>query len=541
MNVHVPHPTHTSPHAPGKPPVPHPLAGSKPTDTESRPPRTGQGSEPGGHGSGRPHDSTGPGGKRVGVNTDSLHRVAGNLDHTSRELHSIAAGISGINVGPTSFGLLGQGFAVGTSQHLHNTQAATSHAAKNVGLAATATRKTAEDYRGVEDHNANTFHGINPDGRPAPNPHGGDGTAPSSAGTTTPSGYHAPKDPPGAAPTTPRHDNPAGGGTHQPPTLPTSASPATTRSSTGTRRGKGPAKTGGGKKPSDPPGPSKNNQPPGGGRGGRGGGGGSGGGRPGGGDPGGSGGGGGGGGSRDHRPLGRYNGVDVSVDSHQNKHHTRPIFPGELNNYTGAPGAKFPHNVREEWHQNYFAHEVSRLTHQEVQRLEGEAHHYRQQADNLKPQLEDARRQAEIADIRANNMQHRADVARQKGWPDADHLESEARRLAAERDAFRRDTLGPLERQYEQADSRAAAAERKLNGDEAFSPSKDTQRDGVKYDITARKNPETGQWEAVYHNNPDTSRRDQGNDERAGQPGRSWWDGYGRDIGRSRPDLPGFN
>jgi hypothetical protein len=145
-------------------------------------------------GTGRPRGGAGSGGGPVhmGVTPTSLDHVAGKLDHTAQRLHGVAQGIGGIGVGPSSFGVIGQAFAGSTGQHLHQAQTLTTHAAENVGHAATATRTTAGDYQDVEDHNTSTFTGVKPDHGPIPDPVGSNGTAPSLAGAGAPPVRSAP-------------------------------------------------------------------------------------------------------------------------------------------------------------------------------------------------------------------------------------------------------------------------------------------------------------------------------------------------------------
>jgi RHS repeat-associated protein len=202
--------THTSHTSGGH--APHPSGGSAGEHTAphtehspSRPPSEHEGGR-----SPHPNEDGTPGGgsgQKLGLTPSSLDNAASKLDHTSQQLHGVAQGIGGINVGPQSFGLIGQGFAGNTSQHLHKTQNLTAHAADNVGHAATATKHTAEDYRNTEEHNSQVFGSINPEGRPAPHPSGGTSTAPSSA--------HEPSAPPVHQPPTTHHDGEgSGGGEH---------------------------------------------------------------------------------------------------------------------------------------------------------------------------------------------------------------------------------------------------------------------------------------------------------------------------------------
>jgi hypothetical protein len=238
-------------------------------------------------------------------------------------------------------------------------------------------------------------------------------------------------------------------------------------------------------------------------------------------DPGGPDGGGGDGfGNKDTHHLGTHNGVDVSVDAHQNKHHTGSIFG--LKRYTGGDGEKFPGHVGEQWHSNYFGPQAARLTNNEVANIQRRHAQYLDQAQAARQEASGLSRQRHEA---TQNYQNATDPAEKARY------QAQLERLAGE--------YNTRTAQVNAAMRSAEQEQAKLTGDAAFHPSKDAQPDNVKYDITARFNPQTGRYEAVYHCNPNTSTNEARSERR---PGWSWWENYGRGAWRTdRENLPGAN
>ncbi|MEV4758826.1 DUF6531 domain-containing protein [Micromonospora sp. NPDC049559] len=222
-------------------------------------------------------------------------------------------------------------------------------------------------------------------------------------------------------------------------------------------------------------------------------------------------------GNKDFVGMGEHDGVVVKLDSHQNKHHSPPVFGGELKPYTGGRGERFPSQVNEEWHQKYFPKQVSKIVNDEVGSITQKADTLRAHADSLRtPEVEKAFRDADLAEAKANNAERWA-----KQNPGDKFAKQGAEQYRKEADAARKhaDTVNG----FKKADEAARAEEDKLNGNASFSPSKDAQPDGVKYDISAHYDPETGKYNATWHGNPNISRNETPDD---------WWRDYGKDIQR---------
>lgn len=92
-------------------------------------------------------------GSGFGVHPDALDAAGKKLDQHSSDLSDIGGRIKGVNVGPQSFGVIGQAFAGGAKSHVDQTAQAVNHAATSVGHASTGVRTSADVYREVDDRN----------------------------------------------------------------------------------------------------------------------------------------------------------------------------------------------------------------------------------------------------------------------------------------------------------------------------------------------------------------------------------------------------
>ncbi|MGK5737893.1 DUF6531 domain-containing protein [Micromonospora sp. URMC 103] len=220
-------------------------------------------------------------------------------------------------------------------------------------------------------------------------------------------------------------------------------------------------------------------------------------------------------GNKDFVDVGEHDGVVVKLDSHQNKHHSPPVFGGELKPYTGGRGEKFPSEVNEEWHQKYFPKQVAKIVNDEADAIRNRADSLRAHADSLRtPEVDKALRNADLAEAKANNA-----AAWAKQNPSDKIAKQHADQFAREAEAARKNanTING----FKAADNAAIKEENKLNGTSTFQPSKNAQDDGVKYDISAQYDPDSGKFHATWHGNPNISRA---------QSPLDWWEDYGKDI-----------
>lgn len=234
-------------------------------------------------------------------------------------------------------------------------------------------------------------------------------------------------------------------------------------------------------------------------------------------------------GKASEHPLGSHDGVNVKVDSHQNKHHNPPVFKDKLEPHKAQKGAKFPSHVGDKWHENYFGPKAAEISKQEYNSMKDKSASLKDTLDNRPQAVKDAQAKADLAEAKANNAKHWA----QHGNPENKQFaQAHAKQLDNEARAARNEA-NDLNKPWANDQARYDSLQPKLNGQQAFSPSKN-EVEGVKYDITARYDPKTGNIDATYHNNPNPSKAQEKAEKNQGD---WWWNAYGKEIARENPHL----
>ncbi|WP_409491110.1 DUF6531 domain-containing protein [Amycolatopsis sp. cmx-11-12] len=225
-------------------------------------------------------------------------------------------------------------------------------------------------------------------------------------------------------------------------------------------------------------------------------------------------------GKGDTHSFGKNDGVEVQVDSHQGKHQEGNTSFGMK--YTGGSGTKFPGNVNDKWHKEYFSKEAAKYSNDPKYAkhgTEGKNPGSIDQNINTKKDDFDSRQE------RVNELEEelKAKTAAYKHAPEHEKpaLMEEGRNLKQEFNQAKAD------RDQAQADYNEAKAEREsYDGNrKSVQYDKDAKPDGVQYDMTSYWKPDgrgDGNWVTTYHCNPDVPK--------GGNVMNDWWKPHGKDI-----------
>ncbi|WP_439377570.1 RHS repeat-associated core domain-containing protein [Amycolatopsis lexingtonensis] len=230
----------------------------------------------------------------------------------------------------------------------------------------------------------------------------------------------------------------------------------------------------------------------------------------------------GGGGKTDTHSLGKHDGTEVQVDSHQGKHQGGNQSFGMK--YTGGSGTKFPDNVNDKWHQNYFSKEVAKYSNDPQYAkhgTEGKNPGSIDQNVNAKKSDLDARQEKvdELeAELNAKKAAYKNASPEEKAaiMDEGKKLNQEFKDAKADRDKA-------------QSDYDSAKAEREsYDGNrKSVQYDKDAKDDGVQYDMTSYWKPDGqggGNWVTTYHCNPAVPK--------GGSVEKDWWQPHGKDIAK---------
>ncbi|WP_410631267.1 RHS repeat-associated core domain-containing protein [Amycolatopsis sp. cmx-4-83] len=230
----------------------------------------------------------------------------------------------------------------------------------------------------------------------------------------------------------------------------------------------------------------------------------------------------GGAGKSDTHSFGKQDGTEVQVDSHQGKHQAGNQSFGMK--YTGGSGTKFPDNVNDKWHKDYFSKEVAKYSNDPAYAKHG--------TEGKNPGSIDQNVNAKKSDLDAHQER-------------VDELESELNaKKAAYKNASAEDKPAVMEegkklnqqfkdakadRDKAEADYNDAKAEREsYDGNrKSVQYDKDAKDDGVQYDMTSYWKPDGhggGNWVTTYHCNPAVPK--------GGSVEKDWWQPHGKGIAK---------
>jgi hypothetical protein len=150
--------------------------------------------------------------------------MAGRLDATRSRVEGVGSTVRGVNVGPSSMGVIGSGFSGAAEQHLRLAEEHLDRTTQAVDQAQAGTRGTAAAYRDTDTTSAASLSSIDSTTRP-PAVGGGGPPGGGPPGGGPPGGGPPGGGPPGGGGPPPVHPPGGGGGSGPPPTTSTGGPP----------------------------------------------------------------------------------------------------------------------------------------------------------------------------------------------------------------------------------------------------------------------------------------------------------------------------